>query len=95
MSCNAEFFGCNTYSYTIAYSAEDCLMRLADLGFAELELMMYPGHLWPPETNVARRAALRRLIAGRNLHVVTLNMPNIDMNVAGASASSRDWPTSG
>jgi sugar phosphate isomerase/epimerase len=91
MSCNAAFFGCNTYSYTIAYSAEDCLMRLADLGFAELELMMYPGHLWPPETNVAQRAALRRLIAGRDLHVVTLNMPNIDMNVAGASAEVRRY----
>src|SRR4029450_1935856 len=91
MSCNAPFFGCNTYSYTIAYSAEDCLVRLADLGFAEFELMMYPGHLWPPETNGAQRAALRRLIAGRDLHVVTLNMPNIDMNVAGASAEMRRY----
>jgi L-ribulose-5-phosphate 3-epimerase len=91
MSCNAPFFGCNTYSYTIAYSAEDCLVRLADLGFTEFELMMYPGHLWPPETNGAQRAALRRLIAGRDLHVVTLNMPNIDMNVAGASAEMRRY----
>jgi L-ribulose-5-phosphate 3-epimerase len=91
MSCNAPFFGCNTYSYTIAYSAEDCLVRLADLGFAEFELMMYPEHLWPPETSGAQRAALRRLIAGRDLHVVTLNMPNIDMNVAGASAEMRRY----
>jgi sugar phosphate isomerase/epimerase len=91
MSCNAPFFGCNTYSYTIAYSAEDCLVRLADLGFTEFELMMYPGHLWPPETNGAQRAALRRLITGRDLHVVTLNMPNIDMNIAGASAEMRRY----
>jgi sugar phosphate isomerase/epimerase len=91
MSRNASSFGCNTYSYTIAYSAEDCLVRLADFGFAEFELMMYPGHLWPPETNGAQRAVLRRLIAGRGLRVVTLNMPNIDMNVAGASAEMRRY----
>ena len=91
MSRNAPSFACNTYSYTIAYSAEDCLVRLADLGFAEFELMMYPGHLWPPETNDAQRAVLRRLIAGRGLRVATLNMPNIDMNVAGASAERRRY----
>jgi sugar phosphate isomerase/epimerase len=91
MSRNAPSFGCNTYSYTIAYSAKDCLVRLADFGFAEFELMMYPGHLWPPEANGAQRAVLRRLIAGRGLRVVTLNMPNIDMNVAGASAEMRSY----
>jgi sugar phosphate isomerase/epimerase len=91
MSRNASSFGFNTYSYTIAYSVENCLARLADFGFAEFELMMYPGHLWPPETNGAQRAALRRLIASRDFRVVTLNMPNIDMNVAGASAEMRRY----
>jgi L-ribulose-5-phosphate 3-epimerase len=91
MSRNVPSFGCNTYSFTIAYTAEDCLVRLADLGFVEFELMMYPGHLWPPDKNAAQRAALRRLIAGRDLRVVTLNMPNIDMNIAGASAEMRRY----
>ena len=91
MSRNAPSFGCNTYSYTIDYTVEDCVRRLADLGFTEFELMMYPGHLWPPETNSARRAALRRLIIQRGLRVVTLNMPNIDMNVAGASVEMRRY----
>jgi L-ribulose-5-phosphate 3-epimerase len=91
MSRNAPSFGCNTYSYTIAYTAEDCLVRLADLGFTEFELMMYPGHLWPLDTDATQRAALRRLIASRDLRVVTLNMPNIDMNIAGASAEMRRY----
>lgn len=91
MNPNAPFFGCNTYSYTIGYTIEDCVKRLADLGFVEFELMMYPGHLWPPETNAERRAALRLLIAERGLRVVTLNMPNIDMNVAGASMEMRRY----
>ena len=91
MSRFAPSFGCNTYSYTIGTTVEDCMRRLADLGFAELELMMYPGHLWPPETNAERRGALRKLIAQRELRVVTLNMPNIDMNIAGASVEMRRY----
>jgi L-ribulose-5-phosphate 3-epimerase len=90
MSSNA-FFGCNTYSFIMNYSAETCLARLADLGFTEFELMMYPGHLWPPETDAAQRAGLRRLVASRNLRICTLNMPNIDMNIAGASVEVRRY----
>jgi L-ribulose-5-phosphate 3-epimerase len=91
MSRSARFFGCNTYSYTMSYSVEDCLARLSDLGFVEFELMMYPGHLWPPETNTAKRAVLRRMLASRDLRVVTLNMPNIDLNIAGASSEMRRY----
>ena len=91
MSRNASLFGCNTYSYTIRHSAEHCLGRLADFGFVEFELMMYPGHLWPPETDAQRRVALRRLVEARDLRVVSLNMPNIDMNVAGASVEMRRY----
>ena len=91
MSRNAPFFGCNTYSYTIGHTAENCVKRLADFGFVEFELMMYPGHLWPPETDSGQRAALRQLIAQRSLRVVTLNMPNIDMNIAGASVEMRRY----
>jgi sugar phosphate isomerase/epimerase len=91
MSRNAPFFGCNTYSYTIGYTVEDCVKRLAGFGFVEFELMMYPGHLWPPDAKTAQRSALRELIAQRGLRVVTLNMPNIDMNIAGASAEMRRY----
>ncbi len=91
MTRNAPSFGCNTYSYTIDYTAEACLSRLADQGFSEFELMMYPGHFWPPDADAAQRASLRRLIASRDLRLVSLNMPNIDMNVAGASAEMRRY----
>ncbi len=91
MNRNAPSFACNTYSYTISHGAEDCLVHLADLGFAEFELMMYPGHLWPPDCAAAQRAALRKLIERRDLRVISLNMPNIDMNVAGASAEMRRY----
>lgn len=82
-------FACNTYSYTMSHTAGDCLAYLADLGFSEFELMMYPGHLWPPDMDAAQRAALRRLVENRGLRIGTLNMPNVDMNIAGASAQMR------
>jgi L-ribulose-5-phosphate 3-epimerase len=91
MNRNASAFGCNTYSYTISHSAEACLSHLADVGFSEIELMMYPGHLWPPYVDASERLALRHLIERRQLRVITLNMPNIDMNIAGASSEMRRY----
>ena len=88
---NVPSFACNTYSYTISHTAEACLSHLADLGFSEIELMMYPGHLWPPDTSAAQRSALHRLVDSRGLRIVTLNMPNIDMNIAGASPEMRRY----
>ena len=91
MKRNAQDFACNTYSYTLSLTAQSCLTHLADLGFSEFELMMYPGHLWPPDVNATQRSELRRLIEDRNLRIVTLNMPNIDMNIAGASPEMRHY----
>jgi hypothetical protein len=57
MKRNAQYFACNTYSYTLSHTAESCLAHLADLGFNGFELMMYPGHLWPPEADATQRCA--------------------------------------
>jgi L-ribulose-5-phosphate 3-epimerase len=87
----ASMFGANTYSYMRSHSAEACLARLADMGFAEFELMVHPGHLWPADLSAEQRRALRRMIEQRNLRLTALNMPNIDINVAGAAAEMRAY----
>ena len=56
MNASTRHFACNTYSYTVTHDAVHCLTHLADLGFSEVELMMYPGHLWPPDADAAARA---------------------------------------
>ena len=84
-------FGCNTYSYMRSHSAEACLARLADFGFQEFELMVHPGHLWPAELTAAQRSALRRMMQQRGLQLTALNMPNTDINVAGAAAEMRSY----
>jgi L-ribulose-5-phosphate 3-epimerase len=85
----AAAFGCNTYSYTQSHSATACLTHLAGQGFREFELMMYPGHLWPADTDAAARTALRRQIDSLGVRLVTLNMPYIDMNIAAAAVEMR------
>lgn len=84
-----KLFGCNTYSYMRAERAADCVARLAGHGFREFELMVHPGHLWAdmPKPELAR---LRALFAG-GVRLTTLNMPNIDINVAAAAAEMRRY----
>ena len=88
---NAATFSCNTYSYIRSHRAEACLAHLAELGFREFELMVHPGHLWPDELSSEARRTLRRTMESSGLRLVTLNMPNIDINVAGAAPQMRAY----
>lgn len=91
MTANASPFAINTYSYTLSHSARDCLASLASRGYREFELMMYPGHLWPTDCDAAARRELRAYIESSKLTVTTLNMPNIDLNVAAAAPDMRAY----
>jgi L-ribulose-5-phosphate 3-epimerase len=87
----ASKFGCNTYSYMRSLGAEACLTRLADFGFEEFEVMVHPGHLWPADLSPGQRRALRASLEQRKLRLVSLNMPNIDINVAAAAPGMRAY----
>ncbi len=91
MVANAADFGINSYSYTLDHTARQFLDKLADRGYVEFELMMYPGHLWPKDMSAADRRELRQHIERRGLRIATLNMPNIDINIAGASKEMREY----
>jgi L-ribulose-5-phosphate 3-epimerase len=88
---NLALFGCNTYSYMLSQSAETCVARLAEHGFKEFELMVHPGHLWPDESPPARRQAIRTLFQRGGLRLTTLNMPNIDINIASTTPAMRSY----
>lgn len=90
-SADAQRFAVNTYGYTMRFSARETIDHLADMGFTAFELMMYPGHLWPSQIDSAERRELRRHIASRNARLTTLNMPNIDINVAAAAPEMRSY----
>ena len=73
----AAGFGVNTYSYIFDGSAADTVTRLADQGYGGVELMFFPGHLWPAELDASALRALRKLCEAR-LRLVAVNMPNVD-----------------
>ena len=82
-------FAVDTYSYTLAFPVRECIQRLATQGFCEFELQMYPGHLWPAHFDKTARRELKEFLAANGLSVATLNMPNIDLNIAAATAEMR------
>ncbi len=79
---NRAAYGVNTYSFTQTHSAGDCLEQLADLGYRQFEIMLLPGHFWPSQDGVAGRQQIEALIARRSLQILSLNQPNLDVNLA-------------
>jgi L-ribulose-5-phosphate 3-epimerase len=90
MKSSAAGFGINTYSYIFGGSAADTVARLADQGYGGVELMFFPGHLWPAELDASQLRSLRQLCEAR-LRLVAVNMPNVDMNIAAAAEEMRSY----
>lgn len=84
-------FVANTYSFTMSHTAEACLEDLAAVGFKRFELMMYPNHAWPAEWDAGRRRDFRAFLEARDLQVVSINMPNVDLNLTGATKEMRQY----
>jgi L-ribulose-5-phosphate 3-epimerase len=86
----AAGFAVDTYSYIFGGRAADTVARLADQGYGGVELMFFPGHLWPAELDAAKLRGLRQLCEAR-LRLVAVNMPNVDINVAAAAEEMRSY----
>lgn len=82
--------GINTYAYSQSHTAADVLRHLADRGVTAVELMCFPGHLWVTDSP-ATLAEVRRILDANKMVLRCLNAPNIDLNVAGASAEMREF----
>jgi L-ribulose-5-phosphate 3-epimerase len=90
MKSTAAGFAVNTYSYIFGGSAAETVDRLADQGYGGVELMLFPGHLWPTEMDASALRALRRICELR-LRLVAVNMPNVDINIAAAAEEMRTY----
>jgi sugar phosphate isomerase/epimerase len=69
-------------------SAADCLRHLADNGADSFELMFYPGHVWISD-EPAKLKEIRDVIAANKLNLISMNSPNIDLNIAAATEEMR------
>lgn len=90
MNSWGDRFGINTYSYTQSMPAVDCVRTLAERGVRSVELMLYPGHLWITDSLEILRN-LRLAIEQSGVSSVSLNGPNIDLNIAAATAEMREY----
>jgi len=84
----------NSYAYTVTVDATAFLRTYAKTGAEGAELMVYPGHLWPTDIDADARTALRRLAEDAGFPIVTVNMPNVDINVAAAAPGMRAYSLS-
>ncbi|MDX1540815.1 MAG: sugar phosphate isomerase/epimerase family protein [Geminicoccaceae bacterium] len=82
-------FAINGYAWTMSHDAPAFLRRMAERGWPAVELMVYPGHLWPATLDPGARRDLRRLVERQGLRLVSLNMPNLDINLAAAAPEMR------
>jgi sugar phosphate isomerase/epimerase len=76
--------GVNTYSYIWSTPAEECVRRLADLGYRTFELMVHPVHLPLDDLDPADRRRLASLLIQVGARDCTLNLPSLDQNLASA-----------
>ena len=90
-NANAAMFGCNSYAYMLSLGAEACLAKMADLGFREFELMVHSGHLWPADLSAEMRRTIRRRLEQGGLQLTTVNLPNIDINIASTTPEMRAY----
>lgn len=79
---SARPLGVNTYGYIWSTPAEQCVLRLGELGYREFELVLNPPHLALEEFPSGARAKLRSTMAAVGLSVRSLNVPSLDHNLA-------------
>jgi L-ribulose-5-phosphate 3-epimerase len=83
-------FTVNTYPYVQRLTARQCLVHLAERGYRSVELMLVPGHYWPSlDDHASERRAIARLLKDRELRILTLNQPNLDINLASSVPEMR------
>jgi L-ribulose-5-phosphate 3-epimerase len=83
-------FAINTYSFSRDRSAHDCLQQLASVGYRRFEVMLIPGHFWPTLDGIAGRREVEALVARNGLEILTLNQPNLDVNLASEVPEMRE-----
>ena len=79
---NKGTYGVNTYSFTQTHRAGDCLEQLADLGYRRFEIMLVPGHFWSSLDGETGRRQIESLVGRKSLEILSLNQPNLDVNLA-------------
>jgi L-ribulose-5-phosphate 3-epimerase len=79
---NRTAYAVDTYAFTRSLCARDCLHLLARIGYVRFEIMLVPGHFWPSLDGERGRREIESLVARESLEILTLNQPNLDVNLS-------------
>lgn len=91
MSTAVQPFAVSTYSYQQGFTARDAIARLRARGYVDFEVMVFPGHLWPADTDDAARREVRRGVDACGARIGTLSIANNDLNIASAYPGLRTY----
>ncbi len=84
-------FAINTYSYIWRFSARECLEHLAAQGHTAFEILVNPPHLWPAQLGAVERKEMLELLDARDLRILSLNPPSLDLNLVSPSREMRTY----
>ncbi len=84
-------FAINTYSYIWRFSARECLEHLAAQGHTAFEILVNPPHLWPSQLGAVERKEMLQLLDARNLRILSLNPPSLDLNLVSPAREMRSY----
>src|SRR5205814_317936 len=87
---NKAGYGINTYSFTRTLRARECLAQLVDRGYRRFEIMLVPGHFWPSLDGDSGRREIESLIGSNSLEILSLNQPNLDVNLSSVVPEMRE-----
>jgi L-ribulose-5-phosphate 3-epimerase len=73
--------GASTFASIYSHTASDAVMHLADLGFNDVEVVIFPPHLWPTELDPGERRDIPRRLADRGVAVRSFCFPFDDNNL--------------
>lgn len=82
--------GINTYTYALTTPVIDCVQRLSDLSYNCFELLVHPPHLPLEDFDKASRRRLAALLSQIGATNCTINLPNLDTNLASPWPQARD-----
>ncbi|MET0219781.1 MAG: sugar phosphate isomerase/epimerase family protein [Tardiphaga sp.] len=85
----ARDLGINTYGYIWKLSAADCVRRLGQLGYRQIEFLLQPPHLSFDDFGPAARRDLRAALQEIGAVKTAINLPSLDHNLASPFSRAR------
>lgn len=73
--------GASTFSHIYTHTASNAALHLADLGFTNVEMVIFPPHIWPAQLDAAERRDIPLRLKDRGVNIRSFCLPFDDNNL--------------